>query len=698
MMTKPSLTAHHIRWLLPLVLFCLSPYVSAQVRSGGIEFNFHILPVVDVLPADDESETTIIAILSSRDGFPIDDEEIRFVVREGLGYLGDRSVDELAAEGEALGNGIYATRFRTGDVDGPVTVAALWVSSTETELPEVTTTIELVSAGDLTIEVDDDNLLPDEDDEATIVAYVLDGLNRPVDDAEVTFRLIEGSGRLQVMDSQGSVGRYAAVFRPTGTPGRAVVEVALPEVSDVLRERVTIGVLEVAELETIVFPDHVAVRQENRRAEFLNTATILVAVRNSDGELVRGLDPEDLIAQVVAGPGEITNEASEIKLASGRGSGVYSFAFTASDLKGSSTIRIVPLQNPASTSTVSIRTVTEVGEGDVSDIFMAAFADEPFQASREEEVLIVTMASDRRGNPVAGLDPEFRIIRGQGTLSRQDRELDSEVSGIQGTGIYLTTLNTGLVGVDSVSEVRSLFSTDRGDLRTQSVGVFLGAINEPRVIVFPPKVSSEHEAVAVIDIFDTDTRSTSLRDRNYQIDLDGGATGLIEEPSNNGRFPDLVSGDNISSALFEVDEASGDNQVVRLSVLDLDAPGYPFALSSFTIGQAIDLSVFASPESAERGELVEIIAFVKDEFGNPAVDHELVLTVESGGALVQNSGRMSDSGGQVSDFEDPYADDGMYIGAIEVLGASTNPIRIRITDTTPASQPTATVTINDIGR
>jgi adhesin/invasin len=654
--------------------------------------------VLDALPADDESETTIIAILSSADGFPIDDEEIRFVVREGLGYLGDRVGDELAAEGEHLGNGIYATRFRTGDVDGNVTVAALWVSSTETELPEVSTSIELVSAGELSIEVDDDNLLPDENDEATIVAYVLDGLNRPVDDADVTFRLIEGSGRLQVVDRDGSVGRYAAVFRPTGTPGRAVVEVALPEVSDVLRERVTIGVLEVADLETIVFPDRVAVRQENRRAELLNSATILVAIRNSDGELVRGLDPDDLIAQVVAGPGEVTNEASEIKLASGRGSGVYTFSFAASDLKGSTTIRIVPLQNPGATNTVSIRTVTEIGEGEVSDVIMEAFADEPFQASREEEVLVVTMAADRRGNPVTGLDPDFRIIRGQGTLSRQELELDSEISGIQGTGIYLTTLNTGLVGVDSVSEVRSLFSTNRGDLRTQSVGIFLGAINEPRVIVFPPKVSSDHDAVAVIDIFDADTRSVSLSDRRYQLDLDGGVTGLLEEPSNNGRFPDLVSGDNISSALFEVNDASGDNQVVRLSVLDLDAPGYPFALTSFTVGQVIDLSVTASPESAEQGELVEIIAFAKDEFGNPAIDHELVLTVEAGGALVLNSGKMSDTGGRVSDFEDPYADDGMYVGAIEVLGASTSPIRIRITDTTPASQPTVTVTVNDSSR
>ncbi len=74
--------------------------------------------------------------------------------------------------------------------------------------------------------------------------------------------------------------------------------------------------------------------------------------------------------------------------------------------------------------------------------------------------------------------------------------------------------------------------------------------------------------------------------------------------------------------------------------------------------------------------------------------HELILAIESGNARLLGGGKMIDDGGRVAGFEDPYADDGMYVGAIEVLGVIDSPVRVRIIDTTPPSQPTTSVWVN----
>jgi adhesin/invasin len=688
MMATKRFTTKYLPWLAGLLL-CLAATGLAQGLPAANDFDFQLVPVLDKLPADEESETTLVASLSTKDGAPINREEIRFIVREGLGFL--ESSNRVAVVAKPMGNGLYTARFRAGNVDGPVKVAALWISSPTSPLPEVTTTIELVAARQLTVEVDDTHLVTGNGEQATIIAYVLDGLERPVAEADVSFQLIEGSGQLRIVDDDAVNGRYAAVFRPGQTPGRVVIEVALRGVPEMLRKRVTLGVLEVAELEAFAFPTTVVNRDIGTVTRPENAATILVSARNSDGELVRGLDPKNLLANVISGPGEVS-QAHEIELASGRGSGVYAFTFTAAAVRGNSTIRILPLEDPSTTTSVSIRTVTELGQGEMVSFNMASFADNPCFPGPEEEVLITAMAADRHGSAVTDLEPEFRIVRGQGRLT-SGGELKNP-SGRYPTGIYLTTLETMVGGGNSITEIRALTTTSRGNLRSQSLDLYLSAVEEPRVVVFPSWIPSDEETAAVIDVFHFDTRSTATRTRRYQVKLQTGPGGAFESPNNQGVFPDLVAGDKVSSAVFHRSGGFTDQQVIDLSVIDLDAPGYPLSSASFIIGQEVELTAKASPELADRGETVEIIAFAKDEFSLAAVGHELVLTIESGNARLLGGGKMIDDGGQIAGLEDPYADDGMYVGAIEVLGAINTPVRVRITDTTPPSQPTAGVWIN----
>lgn len=193
---------------------------SMVMQFQNTEAEFRILPVIDTLVANDDSETTLVALLSTVDGSPIEGQRVRFVVDEGNAFLGETGSNNVAADAEEVGNGVYTARLRAGTVEGQAQVSAVWVSSPDASLPEVTTSVSLVTADQLMVEVDDEVLLADGSDEATIIAYLKDGLNRPVNNANVTFRLLSGSGNLSPAAAEGVNGRYAAVYRAGTTPVR----------------------------------------------------------------------------------------------------------------------------------------------------------------------------------------------------------------------------------------------------------------------------------------------------------------------------------------------------------------------------------------------------------------------------------------------------------------------------------------------
>ena len=104
-------------------------------------------------------------------------------------------------------------------------------------------------------------------------------------------------------------------------------------------------------------------------------------------------------------------------------------------------------------------------------------------------------------------------------------------------------------------------------------------------------------------------------------------------------------------------------------------------------GTTTTLRATTSPIILDQGDTIEVIAFAQDEFGLPAVGHDLRMTVVSGSAQVLNGGQMIDTGLEVGTFTDPFQDDGMYIGAIRATGTTGGTVVVRITDITSPNQP-----------
>jgi adhesin/invasin len=90
---------------------------------------------------------------------------------------------------------------------------------------------------------------------------------------------------------------------------------------------------------------------------------------------------------------------------------------------------------------------------------------------------------------------------------------------------------------------------------------------------------------------------------------------------------------------------------------------------------------------------MEILVFAQDEFGLPAIGHDLRMTVVSGSALVVEGGQMIDTALEVGGFMDPFENDGMYVGAVRATGTSRDTIALRITDLTSPNQPEIEVDI-----
>ena len=73
------------------------------------------------------------------------------------------------------------------------------------------------------------------------------------------------------------------------TPGTARIEVALPTNTQTLREEVIIEIVEATAVEAIAFPQQVARLKPDEEVSLQNTATILVPIRDGDGDLAIGV-------------------------------------------------------------------------------------------------------------------------------------------------------------------------------------------------------------------------------------------------------------------------------------------------------------------------------------------------------------------------------------------------------------------------
>lgn len=681
---------------------------SMVMQFQDTEAEFRILPVIDTLVANDESETTLVALLSTVDGSPIEGQRVRFVVDEGNAFLGEADGNNVAADAEEVGNGVYTARLRAGTVEGQAQVSAVWVSSPDASLPEVTTSVSLVTADQLMVEVDDKVLLADGSDEATIIAYLKDGLNRPVNNANVTFRLLSGSGTLRPAAAEGVNGRYAAVYRAGTTPGQAEVEVALPTNTQMLRNTVSFEIVKATELSAEAFPTRVA-RRTGAATQLAHTSTILVPVRDGDGDLVRGLTSTELVAQVISGPGEVTGP-EEVILASGDRSGIYKFTFVAGETTSESTVMITNLSSPTLASTeVTVETVTQVNPSRLDEVRVLSFADEPFYADGASQTALLLFAADRNGNAVSGLGQnlDVSVVNGQGQVEGVGTELGN-LTQASGTGVYLTTFTAGKGSSGMTSNLRTTFTNDDGTIETQEVGVQAAPLESPRIVIFPSRVPSGQDSVASIDIFDFDSRSIDQLsmaglmavDSNvrYRANVINGPGRIDEQVTNSGSGLDLVADDNVSTATFDFgQQASGAAQDSTLRVIDLAASGFPATDAPLEIGQETEITAVTSPTILDQGDTIQVIAFARDEFGLPAVGHELAVTVTSGSAEALNGGRLLDNGSAVGGFLDPYGEDGMYVGAIRATGTTGGTVDVTVTDLTSPNQPEATLQI-EVGK
>ncbi|PJF41268.1 MAG: hypothetical protein D6737_05090 [Chloroflexi bacterium] len=736
---------------------------AGETMMAGNEFTFRVEAAQTRLVADGGSVTTLLAFLSSQDGEGISGERIRFVVESGVATFIDPTVNieqlDLEARkmlpgnityetGNDIGNGVYLARLRSSETAGNVQVSAQWLTSPESPVPQVSTNIELVTAEQLIVRVDDNEILADGVDSAVIIAYVLDGLNRPVQGADVTFRILDGAGEIQELDFipdlggdvvvDGARGRYAALYRSPRTPGTATIEVSLPTITNPIRTMVTIEAVEASTLSGFAFPERVArLLPPPNTLTRENISTILVVLRDGEGELVPGME-NALEADVISGPGEMqSNTPVEIKYADGTGSGVYQFAFKATEITGESIIEVTNREAPSVPRVqFTVRTVTETSPGIIDQADMRVFSEEPFFSDGGTLALLVAIAADEDGN-IVNIPPDqqqFLLLSGRGTLvgcetndpsvpSTSGRvcdnppidsgmtsgdELQSVVPGIGGTGIYLTNFRAGNANTDIITNVRAVFSTNAGDVVTQTTGINLNAVELPEIVIFPERIPAGQNARAIIDIFDVNDEPFDLGGliSRYDVQIEEGPGEILRtvningvpidlSPKSNGVYPDYQRNDNHSGAIFEVQSTTPASQDIIFNIVDDLVAGNPTTESVLQIGDETQIRVVVSPDPADAGDVIEVVAFAEDEFGLPAKGHELLITVVSGSANLVMSGQMFDDGTtEVSPgISDVIANDGVYVGAIRTTGVAHGILTIRVTDLTPPTQPATEIQI-----
>ncbi|MBI3962742.1 MAG: hypothetical protein HY335_08320 [Deinococcus sp.] len=675
------------------------------------------------MPADGRSTATLVAYLADFDGNPLPNEIVRFTIVQGTGTLEetelgtDVGVDRLAVlnsranrlsrsapltaqavQATSLGDGRYVARYQAGTTGEPVIIEAAWVSTAQTALPAAQLVIDLRSPAALSVFVDDDSLPALGGEEATIIAYLEDGDGRPVDGARVTFNVIAGTGEIIPASELGiaqSGGRYAAVYRAGGTAGVTTIQVSVVDADVLLSETVQIELREVNRLEALAFPNVVqrlggaTSSSFERPIRLENTATIVVAVRDSDGDLVRGLGPRDLIAEVATGPGSVTN-MSEIASPTGEGTGVYYTTYVASRAEDMATVLMTNLAatgNPQ--ASVQVQTVSTIGStgGIASDLFLVAFTDDLYDAgSSSPPSLLTALVSNSDGNPVDGLVPDVTVLQGVGATSREMVELPNLATG-GGSGVYVAGYLAASVATTQDTTVRARAQSLNGPTVIADQIITIDPVLEPIAVVFPPLLPGDASSLATIDVFNlNDIVPDDLR---YQVNITGGTGRILFQPNNSGENGDLIAGDLIATGVYQ---AGAGSIVTSLEVTDTDAAGLPAVLADVSVGAPTTLTVFAFPGLARLSQSIALDIFATDQFGNSLSGHTIRVDVVRGSALVSNGGLAVDDGLGVGLVQDAYANDGVYVAEVITSSVVAGPVLLRITDTTDRLQPVVEVT------
>lgn len=651
----------------------LLPYVAGQ------QYNFEIFPVLHTLPADGEAATTLVATLVDEDGIPVDGQELLFSVEAGDAYFGSSARKDLVTEATDEGGGVYAATLTAGIEVGEVSITALWVNSPQDTVPEAKASIELVDARVVTLTAGDLDIAR-RGAEVSILAFVLDELGRPIENADLEFDIVRGDGKIRQQARGGELARYATVFEAT-EPGEVEIEVTDADFPRV-RESIVLEVLQAATVEAFVFPEEVERRSRGRVPVDENTAAILVTLRNREGELLRGLEEGDLIAEIVSGPGSI-EEFEEIALTSRKGAGVYAFAFTSSEEEGETEIRIL---QPASgvETTITVSTVDSLVAGGLEEASLTLFSDEPLRAG--DDALLLARAQDALGNPVRRLRLDFVLDEQYGEPLSLPTEL--RLRPARNTGFYTVPFTAAFVPEGS-TQAEVIF-LDRGEAAVAaSIGIDLADFAVPEITLFPERISSVGAAAV-------DTRGVQAEDTGTapRFVLEASPPVIVQgEVDNDGRSPDLISGDRVSSGRIEVAEDTGvlDEQTVSVVVHDTWSAQQDSYELELVVGEQFEIDTSSVGGANRRGDVVQIIAFVRDHFGRPALEHELILNVVEGYGRPLADSVMIDDGGRLEGFKDPVRNDGMYIGAVEVLAPG--PLTVRITDFTVPSLPSTVVDI-----
>ncbi|MBI3961367.1 MAG: hypothetical protein HY335_01340, partial [Deinococcus sp.] len=641
-------------------LRCVGAGEPETVVDGSAQDFITLCASETTLSSDGSQVITLLALLVDAQGNRLPEETVRFSLESGVGQLeatepgsdvflqagGDAFAGTQAVTGVPLGDGQYAARFLGGNTAGTALVRAIWVSANELGLDrrlpaeEITLTLTDVTAagtpmlaggplmppgtvdslGELAIVVANPTLLANARDQTTVVAYLFDRRGRPLNNKAVTFNVVRGTGTISGVDGNAIIadnGRYAAVYTAGDTPSRRIVDAAGDvsfEDRDVVRATVADGTtflsdtVQITLFDTVVlrafaFPTAVERTPPGAGPDWVpDHAIIILSVVDGREFTVPGFTPDNLAAEVIAGPGTVT-EIQEIPLASGLGSGVYQATYIAGDAIGRATVKFTDLtSNHREFVTVDIDVVQEAGtvDGIAIDVQLSVFGL-PLNADGQSEGLVLAQVLNQDENPVTGTPPEFRVIRGPGTISGEVLELEAQAVG-GGTGIYATTFLAGITNVRVESSVRATVVNTSGETIIATAPALQVPNLGPRIVVFPPRLPADQLSLATIDIIDFDANTDlpeEFADDRYLIDIGTGGGRIVLQPRNDGQEGDLVAGDHIHTALYQAGAAF---QEVEFIVTDTLTSGLPTARAQLTLGSPTLLAALAFPDLLDPQE------------------------------------------------------------------------------------------------
>ncbi|MBI3962295.1 MAG: hypothetical protein HY335_06050, partial [Deinococcus sp.] len=528
-------------------------------RSG-----FTLVASETTLSPDGTQGVTLIAFLSDGFGNVLDDEQVVFTLEEGTGTLStpplgtqvDRVLGRFTSFGlrggssffnalqavDALpvGDGQYVARFHPGSTTGPVRIRATWVSSNDAPLPFADAQLEVRQVAGLAVRVGNPTLDTDVVHSTSVIAYVWDERGRPVDDLQVTFSVVRGTGEItgQVVNANG---RYATVYVAGLSAGTELVRATVSEGTTFLSETVEIEVAAPSVLEAFAFPQVVRRLGQTGALHQENIATILLLVRDGRGVPTSGLGPNNLVAEVVSGPGAVT-DVEEVPLelfSSGDGSGVYQATFIAGDAVGESVVRFTNLSaSTRSTASVTVRTeqVTGTAGGVASRLEALALGRDPLVADGLGAMLLVAFPDNVDGlavtNDARNLfdeDLTFTVVQGSGAVD-PGHLLPSQVAGLD-SGLFVAGYLSSSEAQATTAVVRATLTNPGGETLVAETPVHLLPNAGPEVVIFPPLVPATAAGLATVDVYDFDADTDFAEEQDsgrYLLDIVSGS-GLVLE-------------------------------------------------------------------------------------------------------------------------------------------------------------------------